>query len=48
MLKYCPKDKTQMVKIKRGQVVNLANPYSKIPPSSDWLVCQNCDHKEKA
>lgn len=50
MLRLCAKHKTQMVKIKRSQVINLANPWSKVPEPSDWWVCQyqDCNYEEKA
>lgn len=47
-MKKCPKCNSEMVKIKKSPVVNLANLRSKLPESSDWWVCNNCDHEEKA
>lgn len=46
-MKKCPKCNSEMVKIKRSLVVNLANPQSKLPESSDWWACNNCGCEEK-
>lgn len=50
MLRTCSKCKGKMIKINKSLVVNLANPASKIPESSEWWICQNenCKNEEKA
>lgn len=47
-MRECPKCKSEMIKIKKSPVVNLANPQSKIPESFDWWVCNHCNYEEKA